>query len=461
MKAPRYLTILVSAAVVLGAALPAAAGSSGLDAPSLTAAATVRAPEAWAQGVTGEGVGIALVDTGVSPRPQLGDRVLGQVDTSGPGRRTDGHGHGTFMAGLMVGDHGPGAADLAISPDAHLVSFKVADHAGETSLERLLTALAAVRGSAEDLGIRVVVLALGGPADDVPDPVEVALEQLWADGLVVVVASGNDGQTLAEPGTSPYLITVGATDDRGTADRDDDVVASWSGHGRARDGNPKPDMRAPGVSLVSVRMPGSTADRQKPDSRIEGRWFRGSGTSMAAAVTAGAAALLLDAQPALTPDEVKGRLMVSSQPTADDPAGTIDVVAAMAAEGAEANGHLPKLTAVPFSADHAPLPDEAKPVSVRIDAQWFGSSWVGSSWVASSWVGSSWVGSSWVGSSWVGSSWVDLSWNGSSWVGSSWVDQEWAGSSWVGSSWVGSSWVDSAWTADRWVGHSWTAADFS
>ncbi len=365
--------------------------SSRRTAPSTTAAASIGAPAAWALGNTGQGIGIALVDTGVSPRPELGDAVAGQVEVGAPGRSTDGHGHGTFLAGLIGADGGDGVP-TGIAPDAHVVSFKVADADGRTSIEAVVSALGVVRATAEELGIRVVVLALGGPADEVADPVEEALEDLWASGLVVVVASGNEPDEVTEPGVSPYLLTAGATDDHGTADRSDDVEAEWSGRGVDRLGRPKPDVHAPGTSVVSVRVPGSLADREHPGSRIGGHAFRGSGTSMAAAITAGAAALVLRADPTLTPDEVKGRLMASAEPSSDNPAGTIDVPAAIAADEAVANTDLPPLEpAMPTR----PVPGDGRtavPVASRWTRPGKGRSWIGSSWIGSSWIGSVWIG---------------------------------------------------------------------
>ena len=447
----RLLALVATAALTLGAA-PAHAekpGKSGLDGASTTAAATIRAPEAWAEGHTGEGIGIALVDTGVSPRPDLRDGVVGQVDTSGVGRRTDGHGHGTFLAGLMVGDDGPDGA-LGVAPDAHVVDFKVADAQGRTTLDRVLAALGSVEATADDLGIRVVVLALGGPADELSDPIEQALEQLWASGLVVVVASGNDGERVAEPGVSPYLLTVGATDDGGTADRGDDTVASWSGRGTGRDGHAKPEVHAPGTSVVSARVPGSLADREHKGSRIGGRWFRGSGTSMAAAVAAGAASLVLDADPSLTPDEIKGRLMASAEPRASNPAGSVDVPAAIAADGAVANGHLP---AIEPATGTVPDVDEQKttvPVRVKLSPDWAGLSWIGLSWIDHDWDGLSWIGLSWIdhdwdGLSWIGLSWIDHDWDGLSWIGLSWIDHDWDGLSWISGDWLGTSWLGTSW----------------
>lgn len=433
----RLWALAITAALMLAAA-PAQAKKPVVDDASTTASATIRAPEAWAAGHTGEGIGIALVDTGVSPRPDLHDGVVGQIDTSGVGRRTDGHGHGTFLAGLMVGDDGPDGA-LGVAPDAHVVDVKVADAQGRTSLDRVLAGLGAVEAMADDLGIRVVVLALGGPADELADPIERALEQLWAAGLVVVVASGNDAETLTEPGVSPYLLTVGATDDGATADRTDDVVAPWSGRGTGRDGHAKPEVHAPGTSVVSARVPGSVADRAHPGSRIGGRWFRGSGTSMAAAVAAGAASLVLDADPTLTPDEVKGRLIASATQGEDNPAGTIDVPAAIAANGAVANTHLP---AIEPATGSVPEADEQTNFPVSI---WFSPAWEGASWIGASWIGLEWDGASWIGASWIGASWI-----GASWIGASWIDQQWDGASWIGASWISDHWLGVSWTSATW-----------
>lgn len=429
----KRLARTTTAALVATTMLVAAPASGKPEAPqtpaSWTAVDTIGASDVWADGVTGEGVGIALVDTGVSPRPELQDAVVGQIEIGPPGRRTDGHGHGTFLAGLMASRGGDGVA-TGVAPGAHVVSFKVADAEGATSIEQVVAALGAVRMTADDLGIQVVVLAIGGPADEVADPVERALEELWASGLVVVVASGNDGDELTEPGTSPYLVTAGATNDQGTADRSDDELAPWSGQGLGRDGAQKPEVLAPGTSVVSSRVPGSLADRENRGSRIGGHAFRGSGTSMAAAITAGAAALLLDAHPGITNDEVKGRLMASASV---DGTGTIHVPTAIAAADAVANTTLPELEPTDAPAPEGELAEF--PVSIDLDP---------------SWEGRSWIGRSWIGRSWIGRSWIELSWDGRSWIGRSWIDE-----GWVGRSWIGRSWIESGWTGSSWVAHDW------
>lgn len=418
----RPVTLAAAVVTVAALAVPAPALAGAGTTASTTAAETIGAPTAWADGVDGSGVGIALIDTGVSPHPQLQDRVAATIDVSGDGRRTDGHGHGTFLAGLMVGDQDPDGA-LGVAPGSHLVSVKVADADGHTSLDRVLAGMAVIRETREALGIRVVVLALGGPADDIPDPLEEALEQLWAEGFVVVVASGNDGEdAVSEPGTSPYLITVGAVDDAGTADPADDTLPDWSSRGQGRQGVTKPEILAPGRSVVSVRIAGSSADRENRTSRVDGQWFRGTGTSMSAAVAGGAAALLLDANPDLTPDQVKGGLVASSRSLAGSTAGVIDVPAAIAlGSSATANTDLEPI-AVPTDPDGDPDTWDGK--------SWIGTSWSGKSWIAHRWKGTSWSGTSWSGKSWIGTSWSGTSWSGAGWIGTSWTGRSWTASTW-------------------------------
>jgi serine protease AprX len=446
----RFLATLTAAATLTGlAALPAQAApaSSALEGASTWYAGTVGATDAWTGGYDGSGVGIALVDTGADPVPGLEDRIAARFDVSGAPGITDGYGHGTFLAGLMVGGRGPDGSPLGVAPGAHVVSVKVADANGDTSLDRVLAGLAVVRATQPAYNTRVVVLALGGPDDGIADPLEEALEQLWAEGFVVVVPAGNDGVVL-EPGVSPYLLTVGAVDEMGTPATDDDEIASWSAVGSDRDDGAKPDVVAPGRSLVSTRVPGSTADRENPGSRIAGRWFRGTGTSMSAAVTAGAVAILLQARPELVPDEVKGILATTARDVPGGDAGVVDLTAALGARAVDGN---------PVD----PQPREpTQPTEGWTESSWEGRSWIGRSWIGRSWIVDGWEGRSWIGRSWIGRSWIDLEWDGRSWIGRSWIDHEWEGRSWIGRSWIGRSWIGRSWIGRSWIGETWTAGSW-
>ncbi len=174
--------------------------------------------------------------------------------------------------------------------------------------------------------IRVINLSFGAPAR-LPyrlDPMSAAVEIAWRRGLVVVAASGNGGpqrDTVVTPGIDPYVITVGATDDRGTLGRGDDMLAWFSAWGSA-DSNAKPDLVAPGRRIVSLRVPGSALDTLFPERVVVAQngatYFRLTGTSMATAVVSGAAALLLAGRPNLTPDQVKALLVGTTQPYGED-----------------------------------------------------------------------------------------------------------------------------------------------
>jgi serine protease AprX len=222
---------------------------------------------------------------------------------------------------------------------------------------------------------------------------------------------------------------------------------------------------------MSLRVPGSFVDDNYPGGLVNGALFRGSGTSQATAVVAGAAALILQQRPTITPDDLKKLLM--------DSATSLKGVA----HSSQGNGELNlasaiKFTTKPWSVPATPstgtgslelargslhvenygvvLEGEQDIFGKPFDAATMaileatGSSWSGGLWNASSWSGSSWSASSWSGSSWSGSSWSASSWSGSSWSGSSW-----SSSSWSSSSWSSSSWSSSSWSSAGWLGASW------
>ncbi len=355
-----------------------------------TAAATVGARDLWRAGNRGAGIGVALVDTGVAAHPALRDRVVATYDVAGSGPG-DGFGHGTFMAGLIVGESAGGPA-LGAAPDADLIDVKVAAADGSTWLSDVLAGLDLVQRRADEHGIRVVAVALARPRSPGTDLLELASERLWYDGIVVVAAAGNDGE-VTSPGSDAVILTVGALDDNGSSRRRDDIGQSWSGHGRV-DGIDKPDLVAPGVSLISLRATGSAADEAFPEARHGDAYFVGSGSSMATAVAAGAVATLLDARPDLTPNQVKSILKLSAYGLAADAefggAGGLDLAAA-ASQWAGSSGQL-------VDGVNGLVPgvsDLLGALALGDDEHWAGRSWAGRSWAGRSWAGRSWAGSTW------------------------------------------------------------------
>ena len=351
----------------------------------------------------GTGVDVALIDSGVVPVGGLAEpgRVIHGPDFSSERRdrhlaTLDTFGHGTHVAGLIAGrDAITGFASAA--PGARLVSVKVAGANGETSLPQVLAALEWVQRNrnARGLDIRVVNLALGVEARGGyrRDVLAWTVEQLWQDGIAVVAAAGNHGSKanrLDIPAADPFVIAAGATDTRDTADPADDRVADFSSRSRLR----PPDVVAPGTNMVSLRVPGSALDQEYPGARVGATYFRGSGTSQAAAVVAGLAARLLSARPELTPDQLKALLIAGAvdlpdQPEADG-AGRVDLERSLdvAVPGVDEA----RQRWAPAVLDRRELftalrgGDKYGP-----DAEWSGRRWSGRRWSGRRWSGASWI----------------------------------------------------------------------
>jgi len=319
-----------------------AADSSTSGATPIVFQQTIGAPDAWQTGDTGQKVTVAVLDTGIdNNNAAFGARVKARVDFIDPAHPAQGDpaGHGTHVAGIIAASRS--APSPGIAPDAGLVSVRVLDAQGRSRLSTVILGLEWVVAHKSSLGIRVVVMALGAPAVGGyrEDPLAAAAELAWQSGLVLVTAAGNSGPgagTIQTPGIDPLVLTVGASDDNGTAAPSDDSIPSWSSVGPTADGLAKPDLVAPGRKIVSVRVPGSTLDLQSP-SHVEGpTTIRFSGTSEATAVAAGAAALLINQRPELSPDQAKALLVSAARPlrgvsAAPQGAGLINVPRALAA----------------------------------------------------------------------------------------------------------------------------------
>jgi serine protease AprX len=309
---------------------------------------SIRADAAWTR-ASGRGVGVAVIDTGIAgdvpdfQTPKSGSRVIASAVTNPCARdANDQYGHGTHVAGLIAGNslvypvtHWAFGKYMGVAPRANLVSVKVSDDDGNTTVLDVIYGIQFAVDNKAAYGIRVVNLSLSSTVAESyqTDPLDAAAESAWFSGLVVVAAAGNEGTTndavTFSPGNDPWVITAGALDDKGTFTRLDDALAPWSSRGLTQDGVAKPEVLAPGVRLVSTLAPGSDFSRLCPECVLDqGRYFRAGGTSMSAAVVSGAAALLLEDHPGWTPAQVKGALM---QKLVDVPGagGVIDVAAAL------------------------------------------------------------------------------------------------------------------------------------
>ncbi|MEA2476021.1 MAG: serine protease AprX, partial [Actinomycetota bacterium] len=442
-------------------------------------AKAVRATDAYDRGVTGAGVGVALIDSGVVPVPGLvsSGKVVNGPDLSFDSqadnlRYLDGYGHGTHIAGIIAGHSDDGSFN-GIAPGATVLNVKVANASGQVDVSQVLAAIDWVVQHRNDRGMNVRVLNLSFGTDSrqpyTIDPLDYAAEVAWRNGIVVVAAAGNGGVSpigLNDPADDPYVIAVGADDTNGTPGFGDDAVPAFSSRG---DGVRNPDVVAPGVSIESLRDPNSVLDLAHPGAVVGTQLFKGTGTSQAAAVVSGAAALLLQNRPTLTPDQVKCLLTSTAHripgvlPTAQG-FGVIDVAAALSAPVP------PTCTQTfPFATGtgsleaargsvHVVSPD-GTPLVGEVDI--FGNSWSGNSWSSNSWSGVSWSGGMWNGNSWSGNSWSGNSWSGVSWSGVSWSGNSWSGNSWSSNSWSSNSWSGNSWSGNSWSGNSWSGVSWS
>jgi serine protease AprX len=455
---------------------------------------TVQATSSWTRGHYGKGVGVAVLDTGVSPMPDLADRLVHGPDLSGEGTLVDSYGHGTVMAGLIAGNGAAsvdrvGGAFPGVAPAAHVVSVKVAGRNGVVDVSTVLEAMHWISAYRQQYGIRVLNLSWGVASTQSPsvDPVNHAVQRLWSEGIVVVVAAGNSGSssgTITKPGDDPVVLTVGAYDDKGDLEPNNDGIPQWSSRGPTAAGIAKPDLVAPGRTVVSLRSPGSTIEQNNPKALLAPSYIRGSGTSQAAAVTSGAAALLLANRPTLTPDQVKALLTSTALPIANQSrfaqgSGRVQLEAAVAAPAPTGVQSLSASGLGTIDASRgvqrvvATCNGAAVEIRGEIDVRcqpWDGSRWAGSRWSTDSWTGSAWKGSEWTGSAWKGVSWSDAVWTGSAWKGGTWLSTSWYGTSgwngdttatspWTGSAWKSSEWTGSAWKEGNWTTGEWTTAE--
>jgi serine protease AprX len=444
--------------------------------------------------LTGAGVGVALIDSGVTTVPGLdapGKVIYGpdlSFESQAPNLRyLDTYGHGTHMAGIIAGnDPGTSTTRFAgVAPGAHVVSVKVASADGASDISQVIAGIDWVVAHRNDKGMNIRVLNLSFGTESTQsatlDPLSYAVEQAWAAGIVVVVAGGNDGfaaNSLTMPAVNPDVIAVGAVDTKGTDSRTDDVVADFSNRGNAAR---HADVLAAGRSIVSLRDPGSYIDRTYPSAKLSlaadptQRFFRGSGTSQAAAMVSGSVALLLQQRPKLTPDQVKRLLMNTADPMKNaDPyaagSGQIHIKKAAKAKtptsSAQSNTTATGLGSLEASRGGAHVYDSVTGAMLAGEQDIFGQVWNAPAWATAARTQKSWVGGTWNGSAWTGTVWgpavgIFPAWAGLIWTGRSWAGSLWSGRSWADALWSGRSWSSQTWTGRSWSGRSWSAAGWT
>ena len=446
----------------------------------------VNADQLWSQGTTGRGVTVAVLDSGVAADPDLvtpASRILASVNFADQRSTADPGGHGTHVAGIIAGNGTRSAGEfVGVAPEANIVDVRVLSSTGSGRISSVVAGIEWVLAHRVTYNIRVINLSFGAPTPTSyrTDPMSAAVEIAWRRGLVVVAAAGNSGpgrDTVASPGIDPYVITVGAADDHGTISPRDDTLAPFSSWGTA-DSNAKPDLLAPGRRIVSIRVQGSALDTLFPDHVVVAHngstYLRLSGTSMATPVVSGAVALLLQAQPSLSPDQVKALVVGATQPFGQDsgmalpdPAaggtGLLDALAAVqgqATGGSSAIGTLSGTTLGTGLANRGLRP--ANTFARAMFRVLYGSPmrWKDPTLGGLAWGSVSWDSIAWDNYRWGSIAWDSIAWDNYDWDSVAWDSVAWDSIAWDSIAWDSIAWDSIAWDSVAWDSIAWDAFKF-
>src|SRR5581483_11711922 len=307
--------------------------------PAKKAAAADDAPPARA--LTGKGVGVAVIDSGLAPNGDFSAVAFYDFTSDAGSGPYDDYGHGTHVAGLIASKGALSQhAYTGIAPGVRLIAMKVLDAQGYGRTSDVIRAIEFATLNKAALGVDIINLSLGHPIMEpaATDPLVQAVEAAVRAGIVVVVSAGNIGRNIVtgapgyagilSPGNAPSAITVGALDTHGTASASDDTIPSYSSRGPTwYDALVKPDLVAAGQNMVSDAAIGSALFTTYPDLQVAGnggvnRFMRLSGTSMSAAEVTGVAALLVEdakspGAAAISPETIKEVLEYTALPLAD------------------------------------------------------------------------------------------------------------------------------------------------
>lgn len=400
--------------VSLNAEMESSVCSQCIDTSKLANAyiTAIRADKVWNAPlyIQGQGIGVAVIDSGVNPNgdfyTNMGvNRQVADIRFNSDYNQSvyDGYGHGTHVASIIGGDGSESSGKyIGVAPLANIINVKVSNDNGSAMMSGIVQGLQWVLDNKSTYNIRVVNLSLNSAVAESyhTSPLDAAVEILWFNGIVVVVSGGNNGTgVIYPPANDPFVITVGAVDDKGTGTIDDDTLANFSAYGNIENGSVKPDLVAPGTNIVArIVNLNMGLGAAHPANKVGTQYFRMSGTSMAAPMVSGAVALLLQDEPGLTPDQVKYRLMATANKSwsaynkKKAGAGYLDISAAV--KGTTLN-----------SANTGLIPSHllstgTEPIS----------------WGNAGWNSVGWNGVNWNSVGWNGVSWNTVGWNGDYWA---------------------------------------------
>ena len=306
---------------------PVRLSDTALDPAALASAypAVMDAVGLWSNRVdplTGKGIGVAVIDSGVAPHLDFGSRiVLNKNFNPAVAGAIDTYGHGTAVAGIIAGNGTASRGEfIGVAPQVNLINLRVNDGSGAAPTSTIMNAILWAVINRDTYNIRVMNLSLSASVQEsyVTSPIDAAVEYAWLKGIVVVVAAGNNGpnSALYAPANDPFVITVGATDDGGTAAIADDTLASFSSFGKTQNGYSKPELVAPGRHIITTLAPNSNFAVNYPTHLVGTSYIQLSGTSMAAPMVSGVAALYLERHPTVRPGQLKALLLATARPIA-------------------------------------------------------------------------------------------------------------------------------------------------
>jgi serine protease AprX len=418
-------------------------------------------------------VTVAVLDSGVAADPDLvspANRILASVNFADQRIVADPGGHGTHVAGIIAGNGTRSAGEfVGVAPEANIVDVRVLGRTGSGRISSVVRGIEWVLAHRATYNIRVINLSFGAPTPTSyrTDPMSAAVEIAWRRGLVVVAAAGNGGpgrDTLASPGIDPYVITVGAADDHGTASQRDDTLAPFSSWGTANS-NAKPDLLAPGRRIVSIRVQGSALDSLFPDHVVVAHngstYLRLSGTSMATPVVSGAVALVLQGRPTLSPDQVKALLVGTAQPFGQDSgvalpdpaaagAGLLDALGAVQSPASAPSGSTGMLTVVDSlspTTSSVTVNRGLRPANTFARAMFrvlYGSPL---RWKDPTLGGIAWGSLTWDSVAWDSVAWDNYNWDSVAWDSVAWDSVAWDSIAWDSIAWDSVAWDSIAWDA--------------
>ncbi len=432
---------------------------------------TTNARQVWDMGYTGAGVTVAVIDSGItydkdfSIDPANPDEFQSRVLTTqsfnaDASTYRDSYGHGTHVAGIIGGNGAKsGGYYTGIAPDVNLIGLKVSDDQGMAYESDTVDALEWVLNNKDAYNIRVVNLSINSTQSQSynDSPLNAAAEILWFNGIVVVASAGNYSMDAgfdsidAAPANDPFIITVGASNESETPERYDDTVAPFSSRGTTSDGFVKPDVVAPGQDIISVLAASSWWQNEHPDRFTQGGYFRISGTSMSAPMVSGAAALLLQAEPNLTPDQVKYRLMNTGgyisgylMPAAYPYLDVYDLIATPTTESANA-GVVPHelLAKMALIAYWASVNGDESIDWENVD--WDSVNWGSVDWDAVDWDSVNWGSVNWGSVNWGSVNWGSVNWGSVNWGSVNWGSVNWGSVNWGSVNWGSVNWGSVSW----------------